>query len=174
MIVSRPGKLSHGQTVLYEIDMFRFAAGKLFSGKLAEEDQWVYLEDFLLHYRNLIDFLGHDDPRSTDLHVSKLDFLDGAVPQDTAVIDKLNAAGVQLRRDSSIGSDMIAKYLHHCTKERIVSKTWPVGAMNDGIETLLRDLESLLKHVPRNWSPHPVVRFLWHASMSTASHVSEG
>lgn len=29
MILSRPPKLSHGQTVLYEIDMLRFAAGRL-------------------------------------------------------------------------------------------------------------------------------------------------
>ena len=172
MIVSRPDKLSHGQTLLYEIDMFRFAAGRLQFGKLHEEDQWVYLEDFLLHYRNLIDFLGHDDPRPNDLHISKPDFLDRArSPDDLTLIDKLNATGGRLWKDGDTGPDIITKYLHHCTKNRIDSKTWPVGAMNDGLEPLLHELEGLLKHVTRSngsgrcWRAHPAVQFLGRASI---------
>jgi hypothetical protein len=65
MIASRPDKPSHGQTILFEIDMLRFAAGKLLKvGDVPEHEQWVWLEDFLLHYRDLIEFLGHPRPET--------------------------------------------------------------------------------------------------------------
>jgi hypothetical protein len=56
---SRPEKLTDAQTILYEIDMVRFAASRLIRKKWeTEKDEWVYLECFLLHCRNLIEFLG--------------------------------------------------------------------------------------------------------------------
>ncbi len=170
MLASRPDKLSHGQTILFEVDMLRFAAGKLLNvGKVDEQDKWVWLEDFLLHYRNLIEFLGHPKPRDTDLHVSLPDFLDGVPPPDPAITRNLVAGGSVLWENADTGSDIIAKYLHHCTMKRIDSKSWPVGAMNDSLELLLSDLTPLLAHVPRRWAAQPVVRFLGSASMSTAS-----
>lgn len=169
MYASRPDKLSHGQTILYEIDMFRFVAGRLLIGKLSEEETWTFIEDFLLHYRNLIDFLGHDDPRRTDLHISEPDFLDGSQPKDPTILRKLNASGTRLWEDKDTGSDVIAKYLHHCTMKRTESKSWPVGTMNDNLEALLSELEPLLVHVARPWRTHPAVRFLGPASASTAS-----
>ncbi len=170
MLVSRPDKLSHGQTVLWEIDMLRFAAGRLVNaGNSPEEYKWVWLEDFLLHYRNLIDFLGHPNPRDTDLHISDAEFLDGAPTPDPAIIKKLNVAGSHLWGDSDTGSDIIAKYLHHCTIKRIESKSWPVGGMNDRIEPLLSDLTALLAHVPRPWRAQPSIRMLGSASMSTTT-----
>src|SRR5580704_4695026 len=54
---SRPEKIDHAQTVLYEIDLLRFARTRLEEAS-TEGDEWVYLEDFLLHYRNLIEFFG--------------------------------------------------------------------------------------------------------------------
>jgi hypothetical protein len=45
MSVSRPAKLTHAQTILYEGDMLRYAAGKLNSDKWdLELDKWVCLE----------------------------------------------------------------------------------------------------------------------------------
>ncbi len=64
-VVSRIDKLDHYQTVLYEIDMLRFAHGRmlpLWEGA-KEGDVWVYLESFLVHYRNLIDFFGKKPSR---------------------------------------------------------------------------------------------------------------
>src|ERR1700691_322997 len=56
---SRPPKLNDADTVLYEIYMLRFAAKRLVRERGEEpQDAWVYLEAFLVHYRNLIEFLG--------------------------------------------------------------------------------------------------------------------
>jgi hypothetical protein len=149
--------------------MFRFAAGKLLKGELSELETWTYLEDFLLHYRNLIDFLGHDDPRRTDLHISKPELLGVSQPNDATIFNRLNTSGTRLWEDGDTGSDVIAKYLHHCTMKRIESKSWPVGTMNDILETLLSDLELLLANVKRSWPSQSAVRFLGSASMSIAS-----
>ena len=48
--------------------MLRFAAKRLVRERWEEpQDAWVYLEDFLVHYRNLIEFLGkQDNIRDTD------------------------------------------------------------------------------------------------------------
>ena len=54
----RPDKLSHAQTILYEIDMLKFAAGNL-EGPTPHA-RWRNLECFLLHFRNLIEFFGKD------------------------------------------------------------------------------------------------------------------
>jgi hypothetical protein len=70
-VVSRIDKLDHYQTVLYEIDMLRFAHRKmlpLWEGA-QEGDVWVYLESFLVHYRNLLDFFGKKPSRKTDLTI---------------------------------------------------------------------------------------------------------
>src|SRR5271169_2738817 len=72
LILSRPKKLNHIHTVRYEIDMLRHAISRLAKQKLAERDAWVYLEAFLLHYRNLIEFLGKENPSQTDLHVTTI------------------------------------------------------------------------------------------------------
>ena len=34
-----------------------------------DADVWAYLESFLVHYRNLLDFFGNQEPRKTDLNV---------------------------------------------------------------------------------------------------------
>ena len=63
---SRLEKATDAETILYEIDMLRFAASELIGGKLERGDrEWVYLECFLLHYRNLIEFVGKSSHRRT-------------------------------------------------------------------------------------------------------------
>jgi hypothetical protein len=71
---SRPPKLNDADTVFYEIYMLRFAAKRLVRERWEEpQDAWVYLEDFLVHYRNLIEFLGkQNNIRDTDLHVTTI------------------------------------------------------------------------------------------------------
>jgi hypothetical protein len=166
MNVSRPVKLTHGQTILYEIDMFRFSAGRLFRDKLREEDRWVFLEDFLLHYRNLVDFLGDPKPRNDELHISKPEFLNGQAG-DPAVAGALGIAGTRLWKDPDTGSGIISQYLHHSTVQRIVDRDWPVGTMNDGLEKLLVGLDHLLRAVPRQWRRQGGVAFHREASNST-------
>src|SRR5882762_1303870 len=97
LVFSRPPKLDHLDTVRYEIDMLRFAAYRLAEQKLTERDAWVYLEAFLLHYRNLIDFLGSEKPGpgSTDLHVTNIWQLGNLVPP--IELDAIYAKGRALR-----------------------------------------------------------------------------
>ncbi len=65
-VASRPEKLSHAQTMLYEIDMLRETGCQLEKDKWQGEfHKWVVLEAFLLHFRNLIEFFGRPDPKST-------------------------------------------------------------------------------------------------------------
>ena len=91
LILSRPKKLDHVDTVRYEIGMLRFAAQRLAEKTLTERDAWVYLEAFLLHYRNLIDFLGSENPRSTDLNVTNVWQLSNLNPP--ATLNELYAKG---------------------------------------------------------------------------------
>lgn len=168
MNIARPDKLTHGQTVLFEIDVLRFSILKLQSAKLDEMDKWIYLEDFLLHYRNLVDFLGHPKPRDSDLHITKPNCFGAGLPGPD-VVSELHKEGAALRENAITGSDAISKYLAHCTEQRIVDKSWPVGEMYVNLEKLLPKVEGLLRHESRRWKPQSRIEPLTIFSMSTAS-----
>jgi hypothetical protein len=146
LVLSRPKKLDHVDTVRYEIDMLRFAAQRLNEKTLTERDAWVYLEVFLLHYRNLIDFLGSENPRSTDLHVTNIWQLADLTPPGP--LNELYAKGRALRAryepTDAQGGGRISQYLQHCTMKRIDAKDWAVTAMVDDIEPLLGEVEKYM------------------------------
>ncbi len=146
LVLSRPKKLDHRDTVRYEIDMLRFAAQRLAEMKLTERDAWVYLEAFLLHYRNLIDFLGSDNPRPSDLHVTNIWQLMSLTPP--AALNEIHAKGRMLRTryepTDAQGGGRISQYLQHCTTKRIDAKDWEVSTMVDEIEPLLSEVEKHL------------------------------
>jgi hypothetical protein len=149
LILSRPKKLDHIDTVQYEIDMLRFAARRLAGKTLTERDAWVYLETFLLHYRNLIDFLGSESPRSTDLHVTNIWQLTSLTPP--ATLNEIYAKSRTLRAryepTDAQGGGRISQYLQHCTTKRIHAKDWEVG-------TMINDIEPLLSEVEKHFGPH--------------------
>ena len=72
-LYSRPDKLDHAQTVQYEIDLLRFAKDRLSSpqSSRSEADEWMYLEAFLLHYRNLIEFSRGKPSCTDDLSITR-------------------------------------------------------------------------------------------------------
>jgi hypothetical protein len=148
LTLSRPPKLDHLDTVRYEIDMLRFAAYRLAEQRLTERDAWVYLEDFLLHYRNLIDFLGSPKPgpNSTDLHITNIWQLGNLVPP--MELDEIYARGRALRAKYEPSKDQggvrISQYLQHCTTKRIEAKDWKVSTMVGDIEPLLSQIEKHL------------------------------
>jgi hypothetical protein len=146
LILSRPKKLDHVDTVRYEIDMLRFAAQRLAEKTLTKRDAWVYLEAFLLHYRNLIDFLGSENPRSTDLHVTNVWQLANLTPP--ATLNELYAKGRALRAryepTDAQGGGRISQYLQHCTTKRTDAKDWAVTTMVEEIEPLLAEVEKHL------------------------------
>jgi len=63
VIRETPARLTHADTILYEVYMLRFSIRRLMQHDEQgdwedQKDAWGYLEVFLLHYRNLIEFLG--------------------------------------------------------------------------------------------------------------------
>src|SRR5882762_8661318 len=146
LILSRPTKLDHIDTVQYEIDMLRFAAQRLAEKTLTERDAWVYLEAFLLHYRNLVYFLGSENLRSGDLHITNIWHL-ANLPAPTNLNDiyeKGKKLRAQYEPSNAQGGGRISQYLQHCTMKRIDAKDWEVSAMVDDIEPLLREVEKHL------------------------------
>lgn len=169
LILSRPKKLDHSDTIRYEIDMLRFAGQRLAEKTLAERDAWVYLEAFLLHYRNLIDFLGSENPRPTDLHVTNIWQLINSTPP--AKLDELYEKGRALRAryepTDAQGGGRISQYLQHCTMKRTDARDWEVSVMVDDIEPLLCEVEKHLGVHPFILAPVPS-KTLVYFSASTA------
>lgn len=166
---SRPKKLNHIDTVRYEIDMLRYAANRLAEQRLIERDAWVHLEAFLLHYRNLIEFLGKDNPSQTDLHVTTIwAIVNLPAP---ANLNQLHDDGKVLwaryEPKDSQGGGRISQYLQHCTTKRIDAKDWEVSAMTNEIEPLLCDLEKSLEPISGVLPPVPSVQDLPYFSAST-------
>lgn len=167
---SRPDKLTDAGTILYEIDMVRFAASRLLRGEWeSEKDQWAYLESFLVHYRNLIEFLGKELHlvQDTDLHISNIWHRLG-VPEP-ANLPNIRKQGDQLWAKYERVKDKISRYLQHCTTLRTESKSWEVGTMNGELEPLLAEVEKSLRGGYQTWSPERPVVFLDAASNSTAT-----
>src|SRR5438046_2485941 len=106
-MISRPEKLSDALTILYEIDMFRYSASKLLHDRCQlGMDQYVHLECFLLHFRNLIEFLGKSSKgksrtRDDDLHIEK--------PADIWPVAETRPAGAALQRLHERGQGSVGK-----------------------------------------------------------------
>jgi hypothetical protein len=150
-----PDKLSHDQTILYEIDMLRFTYDRMPSmwPDAREADLWVFLESFLLHYRNLIEFFGKVPAKASDLSIRRLDEIwpDPHSRPSEAEITAMQTRGeaLRLKYEDSEKNDTISKYLQHCTKHRIQAKSWQPGEMMYDIAELISLFE---KHV-RSFRP---------------------
>ena len=143
---SRLEKATDAETILYEIDMLRFAASELVGGKLERGDrEWVYLECFLLHYRNLIEFVGKEqrEVRKTDLHVSNI--WKRIRTRSPAELAQIHAAGRKLWEKYERVDDRISRFLQHCTTLRTEFKEWEVGTMYNELEPLLYGIESAIR-----------------------------
>jgi hypothetical protein len=145
LIYSRPEKLDHSDTIHYEISMLRYAALQLDS-KLIERDAWVHLEAFLLHFRNLIEFLGNDNIRPGDLRVTTIWALIGATPPPrlAGINADCKLLFAKYEPSDKAGGGRISQYLQHCTEKRIDDKQWEVSTMMKEIEPLLREVEQSL------------------------------
>jgi hypothetical protein len=154
--LSRIDKAEHYQTVLYEIDMLRFAFSKLIVPPESAQnaDVWAYLESFLIHYRNLLDFFGKDTRFSTDLTIQNPEMIwsaqsgtsDRLPPKE--IIEKMQSVGKKLWKDYEDGAnreDTISRYLQHCTTYRLSPKRWYPVEMMHQIKELLSMFES---HLP--------------------------
>ncbi len=152
----RLAKANHKITILYEIYMLRYAFRRLLPRLgSSNPETWSWLELFLLHFRNLIEFLGRDGkqgkpPQKGDLHVLifwKLENL--SEPDD---LQGLYRAGNALFHDPDIGNSAISKRLGHCTDQRLPLKEWPI-TMYAQIEKLIERIEPILNPYPTELQP---------------------
>jgi hypothetical protein len=142
---SRLEKATDAETILYEIDMLRFAASELVGGKVGREQEWVYLECFLLHYRNLIEFVGKEPHlvQKTDLHVTNIwKKIRMAPPAELA---KIHAEGRKLWEKYERVEDRISRFLQHCTTLRTAFKEWEVGTMYNELDPFLQAIEAAIR-----------------------------
>jgi hypothetical protein len=169
---SRLEKATDVDTILYEIDMLRFAASELVGGKLEHGNrEWVYLECFLLHYRNLIEFVGKEQHlvQKTDLHVSNIwKKIRTSPPKELA---KLSAEGRKLWEKYERTDDRISRFLQHCTTLRTQFKEWEVGTMYNELDPLLQAIEIAIRPAR---AQEPTVTISHVGANSTATWVTHG
>jgi hypothetical protein len=168
---TRVNKLSHSDTILYEIYMLRFSCGRLIRSQWENErDAWVYLESFLVHYRNLIEFLGKplNRLRQGDIHITNLWGLEGLnVP---SWVNQIHANGQLLFTKYEEQAERISRYLQHCTTQRIQVKDWLIDEMNNEIEPLLSQIEQVLQPTNELLQAVPAVQIWTPHAASTAVH----
>lgn len=172
VVISRPKKLENKDTVLYEIRMLRYTASQLVKQQWNDKaDSWVCLESFLVHYRNLIEFLGKtNNIQPTDLHITKFQtHLSVAPPPD---VNTIYTDGQKLWQKYEEVQDRISRYLQHCTTYRIDPKDWIIDEMLADIEPLLAGVEAALLPYPPELEPIPQVRIITTLSASTMSGTS--
>ena len=180
--VYRIDKAEHYQTVLYEIDMLRFSYSRIIEPPdgAKDADVWAYLESFLVHYRNLLDFFGKPTPYNTDLTIERPERI---WSQESGVADRtpsdetlqeIKTLGKALwgkYEDHDEREDTISRYLQHCTTYRITAKAWFPVQMMDEIKKVLALFEPRLPEFRPATESGPVNRehFLGGGSVSTQS-----
>jgi len=142
----RPEKLSHRQTVIYEFDMLEYCYQKLAgpSKKLTRYEQNVYIECFLLHYQNLIDFFGKE-PTRDDLSICRPDDWRQNRQIDEQEQKNLCKDGKKVRNEyeNLPAGDTISRYLQPCTQQRTEPKDWEENEMFNKLSPLIKGFRSL-------------------------------
>lgn len=156
---SRPDKLDHAQTLLYEIDMLRYCRNKLAKDEWGDrQEQWGILESFLMHFRNLIEFFGKPNPRGDDLHITKVEhfWTPKNAPQQRQ-LDELRQQALWEQYEGPNNPEKISRYLQHCTTQRIMPKAWEFVKMYNELAETLDKFESLLPDNRRPWAVAKII-----------------
>ena len=137
---SRPRKETPRDTISYEIDMLEFCSQRLpdICDK-SDPERNLYLEGFLLHYRNTIRFFSGKGHRKDDLSTDKpLDWADREL--DAADVAEIKEPAKLL--DGRYHSD-VSKYLQHCTLQRSKQgRDWDVERMMQEINPIIAAFEA--------------------------------
>src|SRR5207247_889232 len=93
---------------------------------------------------NLIEFFSGKQRFPDDLSIAKPeDIWQSGVPQK-ANLDYMTRLDLLEKYDTQDNAEAISKYLHHCTKQRIIKKEWDVRAMYEHLRPVIERFESLL------------------------------
>jgi len=129
---AKRGSQEAAKLVQYEIDMLLFTYSKL--GIVDQLEHNVYLESFLIHVRNLIEFLVNERRHQDDVMLE--DFLN-----DNSKIQIINKLVKSFFNKTEM--DRIHKMLAHISYERINLKgKWNVG---DYFQTIYRALNEFVE-----------------------------
>ncbi len=143
-LYERPKKASHLHTLWYEVDMLDYCLQMLSAGAVrSKPEESVYLEGFLLHYRNVLRFLSGIGHRRSDLSTAEPKVWAGRVltPEE---VEQIQRPAVML--DSKYHAD-ISQYLQHCTVRRMEDeKQWNVSRMNLELQAII---EAFQRSFPR-------------------------
>jgi hypothetical protein len=139
---SRPSKESHEGTIHYEARMLRFCADWLrtYTKSTAEEEICVYLECFLLHFRNLAQFLSGKGGSHRDLRITDWKkWTDKPLTHEQ--VKKVTEAALGPYQNYCMD---ISTYLSHCTRQRYEKeKEWNAQKMFNDIGPAIKGFESL-------------------------------
>jgi hypothetical protein len=139
LLLFRRPKESHRDTIAYEIEMLQFSAGKLLSATLrSEQEEWMHLEVFLLHFRNIIRVLSGENHRHDDISTAAA-YLWAGRDLSPEEIEQIQKPAIELDRKFFTE---ISKYLQHCTTLRSdAGKSWDVRGMAAEINPLITAFE---------------------------------
>lgn len=138
---STPSKKSNRGTVTYEIEMLKFCFQGLHKvGTKGDGERNLYLEGFLLHFRNLVRFLSgkHHREDKGDTSLARPAMLtDGELVTDQ--IDSIRAHAAVI--DDKYFED-ISRFLQHCTLARGgAGKEWNLDQMFNEISPVIEEFE---------------------------------
>jgi len=122
--ISRSTKQSHLDTIHYEIAMLNFCGKQLDTHRAGEQEtyfKYAFLECFLLHYRNLIDFFSGKHHRQAKGLNGTADLSTmNAMPwagRDLTESEKGRLQAPAAKLDEEYCKE-ISQYLQHCTERR--------------------------------------------------------
>ena len=130
--VSRTPKKDPRDVINYEITMLMHCFEGLRRRHADKNVSNLYIEGYLLHYRNLTEFFGASPPppkgkRATDMSIHRSSTW-GTRTLATAEVASVTSLAAPLHEK---WKDHIGQQLHHCTEPRFTSKhSWPIADMH--------------------------------------------
>ena len=170
---SRGDKEEPLDIIRHEINMLKHCYQRLQTMKWDDEgERNVYIEGFLLHYRNLIEFFVGNKPKQKEPYEPHLNILK---PKSWAVIRVYQAQLRPLARIDLYKKRFreISQYLQHCTQLRSeINKEWPTSEMYLELAPTISEFTKLF--LPSSSGPEWVVSPSPSDQVGTASIEQHG
>jgi hypothetical protein len=172
-VYERSEKKSHLDTIWYECAMLGFCHSELGKRRaMSEPERNLFIEGFLLHYRNILEFCSGAKHRQA--RNGKPADISTAAPQvwaSRALTDE-EVAKIQVPAQALEAKyfDDISQFLQHCTERRFIdSKQWNLDQM---IEELRPVISALRESFTQKAEPVKAERVLSRDDSSTSTFTS--
>ena len=173
-VYERSEKKSHLDTIWYETAMLEFCHGELGTRRMGEPERNLFIEGFLLHYRNIVEFCSGEKHR--EAKNGKPADISTAAPQVWAgrSLTKEELAKIQApaRVLEAKYFEDISQFLHHCTERRFIdSKKWNLNVMFAELRPVV---SAFFDSFPPKAEQGQAVRVLSRDAASTATFAASG